>query len=164
MATHTVRPEPATLRGYLSRDLAPILTVEPGDTVCFQTLDAAWGAVEQAADCAEPRAFEPRNTERDSGHALCGPVAVRGAEPGMAIEVLLRRIRAGRWGWSAGTALPSQLDARLGLAGAADGPPKVILLPRGAAATLWSLDPERNVGITRDGARCGCGRFPATSG
>jgi acetamidase/formamidase len=153
MATYTVRPEPATLRGYLSRDLAPILTVEPGDSVRYQTLDAAWGAVEQEADFAEPRAFDPRDTQRDAGHALCGPVALRGAEPGMAIEVFLRRIRTGRWGWSAGPALPSQLDKRLGLPGAADGPPKVIMLPRGDAATYWTLDPDQNIGTSQDG-RC----------
>ena len=150
MAMHTIHPEPATLRGYLSRDLVPILTVEPGDTVRYQTLDAAWGAIEQAANFAEPRAFEPRNTQQDAGHAICGPVAVRGAEPGMVIEVFLRRVRTGRWGWSAGPALPSQLDTRLGIQGAADGPPKVITLPHGAAATFWSLDPDQNVGTSRD--------------
>jgi acetamidase/formamidase len=150
MATHTVRPEPATLRGYLSRDMVSILTVEPGDTVHYQTLDAAWGTVEQAPDFTEPRAFEPRDTQQNAGHAISGPLAVRGAEPGMVIEVFLRRIRTGRWGWSAGPGLPSQLDTRLGLPGAADGPPKVIMLPRGPAATYWSLDPEQNVGISRD--------------
>jgi len=43
MVTHHVRPGPGTLRGYLTRDLPPILTIDSGDRVCYQTLDAAWG-------------------------------------------------------------------------------------------------------------------------
>ncbi len=42
MATHTLPLERATLHGHFSRDLLPVLTIESGDTVLFQTLDAGW--------------------------------------------------------------------------------------------------------------------------
>src|SRR5436305_229341 len=43
MATYNVEPTRETLHGIFSRDWPPILTVDPGDTVCFITLDAGWG-------------------------------------------------------------------------------------------------------------------------
>ncbi len=44
MTLHTIKPERRTLHGHFSKDLPPALTIEPGDTVRFQTLDAGWGA------------------------------------------------------------------------------------------------------------------------
>ena len=64
MATHRVRLGPATLRGYLTRDLPPILTIDPGDRVCYQTLDAAWGALEQTFPLTE--ATRPRAGSRSA--------------------------------------------------------------------------------------------------
>src|SRR6185503_10016343 len=101
MAQHHVGPEPRTLHGHFSRDLAPVLTVDSGDRVRFTTLDAGWGAFEQADPFSPPVKFAPRDPRRDPGHALCGPVAVRGAEPGMTLEVRILEARTGRWGWSA---------------------------------------------------------------
>ena len=43
MATYHIEPERRTLHGHFSRELAPGLTIDPGDTVCFRTLDAGWG-------------------------------------------------------------------------------------------------------------------------
>ncbi len=42
MTHYTVEPERHTLHGSFSRDFAPILTIDPGDTVRFRTLDAGW--------------------------------------------------------------------------------------------------------------------------
>lgn len=70
--------------------------------MCYQTLDAAWGALEQAFPLTEAKEFSPRDRTRDAHHALSGPVAVRGAEPGMTLEIRFLRIRTGRWGWSPG--------------------------------------------------------------
>ncbi len=33
------------VHGFVSREVRPALTVDPGDTVVFQTLDSGWGAV-----------------------------------------------------------------------------------------------------------------------
>lgn len=104
MAFHTINPERQTLHGYFSRDLAPVLTIEPGDVVRFQTIDAAWNLLEQekvfGQDFEKLAKFTPRDPEKDKGHALCGPLFVRGAEAGMTLEVRLLTIRTGKWGWS----------------------------------------------------------------
>jgi len=139
------------VHGFVSRDLEPALTIEPGDTVIFQTLDAGWGAINQPTNFSEPQAFSPRDLQRDVAHALTGPVEIRGARPGMALEVRLRRIQPRHWGWSGGARLPAQLDGRLGIAGGASGPPALIQVPRGDQATYWELQPERGLGISRSG-------------
>jgi len=133
--------------------LAPALTIEPGDLVAFQTLDAGWGAVEQESGFIEPRDFTPRDLARDVAHPLAGPVAINGAKAGMTLEVLIKRIRTGHWGWSAGPGAPAQLDPHLGLGPGPGGPPAVITVPRGDHATFWELDPDAAVGVSRAGQR-----------
>ena len=149
---HHLHPEEG-VHGFVSRDLAPALSIDAGDRVVFQTLDSGWGAVEQIRNFSKPREFCPRDLDRDVAHALTGPVEIRGARPGMTLEIRLRRIRPGHWGWSAGSELPAQLDRRLGLANGASGPPPLIRVPRGAEATYWELQPDRRIGISRSGYR-----------
>src|SRR5262249_10710394 len=115
MARHHLDPAPRALHGYFSRELAPALTIDSGDVVSFQTLDAGWGAIEQEAAFSKPRDFVPRDVTRDVAHALAGPVAFNGARAGMTLEIRINRIRTGRWGWSAGPGSPAQLDPHLGL-------------------------------------------------
>lgn len=141
------------VHGFVSRGTAPALAIDSGDTVVFQTLDSGWGAIEQPPNFSEPSEFSPRDLSRDVAHALAGPVEIRGARPGMVLEIHLHRIRTGRWGWSAGPKLPAQLDARLGIAGGATGPPAVIRAPRGDEATYWELQPDEAIGISRTGHR-----------
>ena len=75
MATHDLPLERRTLHGHFSRDLPPVLSVEPGDSIRFETIESGW--------VLEPgRLFEPRDPELDAGHALLGPVEVRGARAG----------------------------------------------------------------------------------
>ena len=42
MSTYEVKPERHTLHRQFSRDLEPCLTIDPGDTVVFSTLDVSW--------------------------------------------------------------------------------------------------------------------------
>jgi acetamidase/formamidase len=147
---HHLCPEQG-VHGFVSRDLKPVLSIDSGDTVVFKTLDSGWGVAEQPPHFTEPKAFSPRDLSRDVAHALTGPVEIRGARPGTVLEVRLKRIQPGRWGWSAGPRLPAQLDARLGLGGGASGPPALITVPRGDQSTYWELEPERGVGISRSG-------------
>lgn len=102
MATWNLEPTRETLHGHFSRDLKPVLTIEPGDKVHFRTLDARWYIEEHASiESPEPRKFEPKVPDLDSGHALVGPVFVNGAQPGMALEIQVDEIRVGSWGWTA---------------------------------------------------------------
>ncbi len=98
MTTHYLEPERSTLHGHFSRDLAPVLTVEPGDTVVYRTLDAGWGLEAPNARDGDRRKFEPRAPELDAGHALVGPIAIERAEPGMVLAVRIDEIRVGSYG------------------------------------------------------------------
>ncbi|CAN5907207.1 acetamidase/formamidase family protein [soil metagenome] len=153
MPLHRLSPAAGTVHGFFSRDLSPALTIGSGDSVVFQTLDAGWGAPEQEPDFTVPAAFAPRDLTRDVAHCLTGPVRIAGARPGMVLEIRIRRIRTGRWGWSAGPTLPAQMDAALGLPASASGPPAVILVPHGSDACYWTLDPETARGTNRNGVR-----------
>lgn len=98
MAMHHVDPRRETLHGLFSRDLPPALTVEPGDAVVFSTLAAGWD-LEPPGPSGGRRRFEDyRPGWRGDGHALCGPVAVRGAEPGTTLEVRVVDLRTATWG------------------------------------------------------------------
>lgn len=98
MATYTIEPERRTLHGKFSRNFPPVLTIDTGDTVIFRTLDAGWGLEPELSLDIPRRLFEPRNEELDSGHALCGPVEIRGARPDMTLEVQINDIRPGKFG------------------------------------------------------------------
>lgn len=117
MANYQIEPERTALHGHFSRDLTPILTIESGDTVVFRTLDAGWnlGAVWAGYPPDTERKFAPRDPEKDSGHALCGPVAIRGAKPGMALEVQIGHIQPGNWGWTAAGGWKHDVHERLNM-------------------------------------------------
>jgi acetamidase/formamidase len=77
--------------------LAPRLEIDPGDTVVFDTRDAADGFYSRSSTHADVLARGPFR-----GHPLTGPVRVRGARPGdtLVVEVLDVRPRAD-FGWTA---------------------------------------------------------------
>lgn len=130
MTTHRLEPDERTLHGVFSPDLPPVLTVDSGDTVVFRTLDAGWHLEPHPAP-----GVRGRRIERDgAGHALCGPVFVRGAEPGTTLEVRIRRLRPGSWGWTRAGGGDTELNRRLGVA------------EEPAHFALWQLDPDRMVG------------------
>lgn len=120
MAIYEIKPERATLHGHFSRDLPPCLTIEPGDTVRFRTLEAGWSlAPRLTGDRDEERAmFEPRDPEVDSGHALCGPVFVQGAEPGMTLEIQIGTVMPADWGYVYAGGWQTSLNDRLGVSSA----------------------------------------------
>jgi acetamidase/formamidase len=131
MASYTIEPERRTLHGSFSRDYEPILTIEPGDTVIFRTLDASWS--QEGPGYPRPK-IEFRRPDHDSGHALCGPVAIRGAEPGMTLKIGIDAIQIGDWGWSVAGGWDCDVNRRLGLT-------------RNQAYRLdWTLDPARLTG------------------
>ncbi len=117
MAIYEIKPERATLHGHFSRDLPPCLTIEPGDTVRLQTLEANWGLAPRRTDSRDEAQtlFEPRDPVTDSGHALCGPVFVRGAEPGMTLEVRIDTVMPANWGYVYAGGWRTPLNDRLGV-------------------------------------------------
>lgn len=115
MTTYTINPERSTLHGHFSRDLPPTLTIESGDTVVYSTLEAGWHLTEDSTPTKEPPKFEPRDEKLDNGHALCGPVYIKGAKPGMVLEVRIKDVQTGTWGWSTGGGWKSSFNEKLGV-------------------------------------------------
>jgi acetamidase/formamidase len=109
VAHHEIPLERRTLHGHFSRDLEPILTVEPGDSIEFSCLDTSWHV-------SPGTRFEPRDEALDAGHALTGPVEVRGARAGDTLEVRIDRIEVGSWGWCKAGGFSTPLNERLGVA------------------------------------------------
>lgn len=88
---HDLPLSPATLHGYFSRDLKPVLTIAPGDAVRLSVPNSSW--------FIEPeRKVVPRDPVLDIGHALAGPIAVRGARVGQTLAVRIDAITPGSWG------------------------------------------------------------------
>jgi acetamidase/formamidase len=89
--THELPFEPATVHGYFSRELPPVLSVEPGDSVRFSSLNSGWRW--------EPDAelFE-RDRSLHDGHALNGPIEVRGASAGQTLAVSIDEVEPRGWG------------------------------------------------------------------
>jgi len=115
VATYALEPVEGILHGSFSRDFPPVLTIDSGDHVVFRTLDVGWNLVPLTADPSTHRKFEPRVKGRDDGHAVCGPVAIRGAQPGMTLEIDIIDIHPGEWGWTRAGGFPSPLNKRLGI-------------------------------------------------
>jgi len=115
MATYRIEPARDTLHGTFSRDYPPILTIDSGETVLFRTLSSGWELEPPAYKNAQVKYFEPRIKGRDDGHALCGPIAIRGAQPGMTLEIRINEVRPELWGWTGGGGWENDVNKRLGL-------------------------------------------------
>jgi acetamidase/formamidase len=120
---HEIPFERRTVHGHFSRHLDPIATIDAGDTVAFSCINAAW-------EVAPDELFEPRDEKLDAGHALIGPIDVRGAKPGETLVVHIDKVRPGDFGvtW-----------------GYVSGPH--------ATKVRWTLDPENGTGVDDRGAR-----------
>jgi acetamidase/formamidase len=118
-------PGDRTLHGHFSCDFTPVLTIEAGDSVRLRTLDAWWSSGPYTGGPVADRPKVPQFRE-GYGHALIGPIAVRGARPGMVLEVRIDAVVPDRWGTCAEP--QPELNARYGIEG--DG-----------AVHSWTLDP-----------------------
>jgi acetamidase/formamidase len=130
-------PDSTTLHGYFSQDLAPALTIDPGDSVRFRTLDCWWSSGPFTGGHFPDR---PRVEQYSDGvgHALVGPVAVRGARPGMVLEVGIDAVLPGTWGTTVAGGWPSPLNKRYGIE------------EHGVVHT-WELNPETMTGRNQHG-------------
>ncbi len=93
MKTHHLTT--AATRHRWSRDYAPALEIESGDTVVFGCRDSTAGQIRRNSTLADLAGLDG-----DRVHAITGPVAVRGARPGDVLEIRLREIRHEGWGWT----------------------------------------------------------------
>jgi acetamidase/formamidase len=96
-----------------------VLEVEPGDSVRIAVPNAAW-YLESGEE------LERGDPAVDTGHALAGPIAVRGARAGQTLAVTIDDVRPGPWGftpsedggvrWDLGRGVGRGLDRELELA------------------------------------------------
>jgi acetamidase/formamidase len=91
VTTHEIPLGEETLHGYFSSALAPVVSIEPGDSVRFKALNAGWNW-----DFDTP--FGERDAELHSGHALSGPIEVRGARAGQTLVVEIDEVTPRNWG------------------------------------------------------------------
>jgi acetamidase/formamidase len=140
MTRHQLDPSASTTADVFCRDLAPVLAVDPGDTVLLRSLDAA-GHLERQKLPGEP---VPTMFGERRGHCLTGPVAIRGAMPGDVLTVRFAAMRPDDWGWTVAAARDTPLTRRLGLQ---DGPPAWLLWQIDADAGLATSDRGHTVQI-----------------
>ena len=88
---HELALEQRFLHGHFSKDLEPAVEIDPGDSVRFFTPNHAW-------DIARDEHFAPRSPELDEGHALAGPILVRGAKAGQTLVVRIDEVDPAPWG------------------------------------------------------------------
>ncbi|MDX6449596.1 MAG: amidase, partial [Gaiellaceae bacterium] len=74
-------------------DLDPVLEVEPGDTVTFETNDCFTGQIRSEDDLVTEIDFDRVNS-------ATGPVAVRGAEPGDSLVAEILDVRPAEVGFA----------------------------------------------------------------
>ncbi|GAA2007400.1 acetamidase/formamidase family protein [Nakamurella flavida] len=129
--TPTLDPAGDTLHGWFSPDRPPVRNLDPGDTVTVGTLDCWWSAGPYPGGANRDRPRVPGH-QPGSGHALTGPVAVRGARAGDTLAVRLDAITPGRWGTTVSGG-PTPLGERYGTG---DDP----------AVLAWELDPVARTG------------------
>jgi acetamidase/formamidase len=109
---------PATrenLHGHFSRHLPPALTIDPGDRVRFACLDSDWGLEPFNGVDLNRKTFPGRDAALDDGHALTGPVFIRGAQPGMTLALRVDAIEVGDYGTTHAGGWPAPWNARLGV-------------------------------------------------
>jgi acetamidase/formamidase len=136
---HTLEPDDSTLHGFFDPDAAPVLTIDPGDTVTFRTLDCWWRTGAQPG--LDPSLWERVPQHRAGyGHALVGPVAVRGARAGMTLVVHVDAVLPGTYGATVAGGRPTPFIEAYGLL-------------EEYAVLDWSLDPAALRGTNQFGHR-----------
>jgi acetamidase/formamidase len=110
---HYPELERKTLHGPFDRDLLPAVTIDSGDTVRLRTLDG--GGEKRSKLGAPQKKFPEFNRDRDGGHALIGQIEVRGAEPGMSLEITINEIIPASWGWTSAGGFKSYWNERMGV-------------------------------------------------
>ena len=88
----TLGQEPATGHNRWHEDIKPLIEVEPGDTVVYETREAFDGQLDSDSTDSDVAGLNLNVV-----HPLTGPVYVKGAEPGDLLEVKLVDIEADPW-------------------------------------------------------------------
>lgn len=150
------RLDPVAPHGRFDPSLEPALVVDDGDVVEASTLDSGWHAPEQCEEALRSGGLAPwpggRDAVLDPGHALTGPVAVRGALPGDVLEVRVLQVRPGAWALTGAGSRETFADR----AASVDGLPREVL--------VWRLDADRSRAVDQFGDAVVVRAFPGLVG
>ncbi|HEY3298317.1 MAG TPA: acetamidase, partial [Armatimonadota bacterium] len=100
---HSISIEIKNLVGSFSRESEPIIQVDSGDEIHAQTRCCWWGIGKPSRPEDMPEVIEPaarKDPENDTGMPLVGPIGVKGAKPGMTLEVEILELKVGDYGRS----------------------------------------------------------------
>ena len=89
--------------GWFAADLAPHLTVKPGDRVTIDTVSGGPDVLPGDGFHVPPELLDihQRSERMVPGHILTGPVAIEGADPGDLLEVRIHEVNLRQdWGWN----------------------------------------------------------------
>jgi acetamidase/formamidase len=93
MSTHTLSANPT--HSVWDRDLAPRLTIDSGDTVHLECVDACGGQLTSTSTVDDFLAID-----RTRIHALTGPIAIAGAQPGDVLQIDVLEVAHQDWAWT----------------------------------------------------------------
>jgi acetamidase/formamidase len=105
VALHQLPLDADYLHGRFSRDLPPVLTLDPGESVRISVPNSGWLR-------SREESVSSRDPELDTGHALAGPIEVRGARAGQTLAVRIDEVEPGPWG-ATFTQPPHRIDWEL---------------------------------------------------
>jgi acetamidase/formamidase len=135
MVAHQLDSTPATVIDIFSPDLAPVLSVAPGDTLVVHTLDSG-GFTERPSSTGEKSSQMIENLR---GHCLVGPIEIAGTHPGQVLAIHFESLRPDDWGLTVAGHMDTPLNRRLGLDGT------------NGTRLLWSLDADNAIGTNQLG-------------
>lgn len=129
---HIIKVENKNLHASFCKDYQPILTIDSGDTVQFQTADIDWGYISKDGKRV---LYESREKETIWGHPLIGPIAIKNAQPGMTLEIKINNIVPGWYGWNCAGGKKNWQNTQLGVS------------EENEIKLDWQLDNEKDIGI-----------------
>lgn len=135
MTIHQLDVHPGTVTQVFSRDTPAVLSVDPGDTVVVECLDASGHLQPQSS----PGQVRPLMFPDRRGHCLTGPIEVRGAQPGDMLSVRFEALTPGAWGFTVAGRREDAFTRSLGIVG---GKPEWL---------LWDLDTKSGTGTNQLG-------------
>src|SRR5678810_711088 len=96
---HELKASPSTVhRGFFDASLKPVLTIDSGDVVRLETATGnpryfeKLGVPKDKIPAELYAVYEGVDNDGRGDHTLNGPIAVRGAEPGDALEIRIRSV------------------------------------------------------------------------
>src|SRR5260370_3544908 len=96
MAVYSVRrDDDRNIHFKWNAALPPVLSVPPGSEVIVETGSGEDDQLQPTSTAADVDALDMRRL-----HALSGPIAVAGAEPGDTLAVLILEVAPARWGFT----------------------------------------------------------------